>query len=217
MIKAILSLLHKPLFPKSSPFPSKVRGDYSHMPVMSLQNPKVTRGNTTASGPAGSRLVVIYCIFLLWKLNRSWALVLHNELMRNARPVWPCYVAPGEVSLSLALLWPLKESCFPNEHLKHFHEHFLTLSRLRQTINFSKQRSRSGLLKTILSYGQIWHGIPLVWGPAWEKKGASLRDDISPGDEEMPQRLSIYPGICKRFFLLFIFVIYIPAMLRGLE
>lgn len=49
-----------------------------------------------------------------------------------------------------------------------------------------------------------------------KKKGTVLRYYIST-DEEMPQRLSIYPGICKRFFLLFIFVIYIPAVLRGLE
>lgn len=124
------------------------------MAVMSLQSPRVTRGNATPSGPAGSRPVVSYHVFIL-KTKQELSFC-SSEWLDAEWPVWPCYLARGEVSLSFLLLGPLKESLFPNEHLKHLREHFLTL--LRKTlipIIFSQPRSRSVLLKTILSYKQI--------------------------------------------------------------
>lgn len=35
------------------------------MPVMSLESPRVTEGNVTPSGPAGSKVVVSSCAFIL--------------------------------------------------------------------------------------------------------------------------------------------------------
>lgn len=62
MIKAILNLSYKQLFPKSSPLLSVVREGYSH--VRSLQSPRVAQGNVTPFGPAGNRLVVSSCVFI---------------------------------------------------------------------------------------------------------------------------------------------------------